>query len=97
MAALKVLVEEGLAERAERLGAVLRAELATLPASVVRQVRGKGLLNAIVIDQQFSAAEVSEGWGMEAAGSYLHKHTDGLKLKPLGYKFKAPGSAEGLT
>jgi len=58
MAALKVLVEEGLAERAERLGAVLRAELATLPASVVRQVRGKGLLNAIVIDQQFSAAEV---------------------------------------
>ena len=62
VAALKVLVEEGLAERAERLGAVLREELATLPATVVKEVRGKGLLNAIVIDEQFSAAEVSAGW-----------------------------------
>merc|ERR1712004_631061 len=58
IAALKVLRDEGLADRAERMGSILRAELSTLPTSIVKQVRGKGLLNAIVISQEFSATEV---------------------------------------
>jgi len=58
IAALQVLRDEGLADRAERMGSILRAELSTLPTSVVKQVRGKGLLNAIVISQEFSATEV---------------------------------------
>ena len=51
MAALDVIKEEHLSERAEQLGQHLRKELSKLPKSVVKLVRGKGLLNAIVIDQ----------------------------------------------
>ena len=82
---------KGLAERSERMGILLRDELATLPSSIVKQVqkfisigevylicvliwinvqlyrylcpivqvRGKGLLNAIVISPEFSATEVN--------------------------------------
>ena len=46
-----MLEEEKLAENAERLGHVLRAELSKLPTEVVKIVRGKGLLNAIVINE----------------------------------------------
>lgn len=51
--ALQVLEEEGLAERAERLGNVLRDGLREIQARnpIIQTVRGKGLLNAIVIDQ----------------------------------------------
>lgn len=48
---LQVLEEEKLAERAERMGALLRAELRKLPSNIVTTVRGKGLLNAIVIKE----------------------------------------------
>merc|ERR1711936_97287 len=58
IAALGVLKEEGLAEQSEWMGTLLRGELAMLPSSVVKQVRGKGLLNAIVISPEFSATEV---------------------------------------
>lgn len=50
-AALQVLLDEKLAENAERLGEKLRRELSTLPKEVVTLVRGKGLLNAIVINK----------------------------------------------
>lgn len=46
---LQVLEEEKLADNAEKLGKILRAEMNELPTSVVKLVRGKGLLNAIVI------------------------------------------------
>lgn len=51
LAALKVIVEEGLAQRAHHLGTILRAELDKLPKTVVREVRGKGLLQALVINE----------------------------------------------
>jgi len=47
---LKVLEEEKLAENAEKLGKILREELSKLPKEIVTNVRGKGLLNAIVIN-----------------------------------------------
>ena len=50
IAALKVLVEEGMIENAAKMGELLRNELNRLPKEVVKIVRGKGLLNAIVID-----------------------------------------------
>ncbi|WP_242134814.1 ornithine--oxo-acid transaminase [Aestuariivivens marinum] len=52
MAALEVVEEENLAENAERLGKIFRASMEELIKStdLVRLVRGKGLLNAIVID-----------------------------------------------
>lgn len=48
-AAIRVLLDEKLTENAERMGTLLRAELNALPKDVVTLVRGKGLLNAIVI------------------------------------------------
>lgn len=47
IAALKVLEEEKLAENSEAMGKILRNELKKLPKSVVKEIRGKGLLNAI--------------------------------------------------
>jgi len=58
MEALKVLEEEQLAENAQRLGEILRGELRQLPSEVVNLVRGKGLLNAIVINEGFDAWDV---------------------------------------
>lgn len=51
MAALEVLIEEKLAENSEKMGAVLRTELEKIPKDIVTEVRGKGLLNAIVINK----------------------------------------------
>lgn len=50
IASLKVLKEENMAENAEAMGALLRKELLNLPSKYISVVRGKGLLNAIVID-----------------------------------------------
>jgi len=47
--ALIVLKEEKMAENAEAMGALLRAELAALQSPFIETIRGKGLLNAIVI------------------------------------------------
>ncbi len=50
MAALDVVKEEKLAERAEELGAYFRAELKKIESPLLKLVRGKGLLNAIIIE-----------------------------------------------
>lgn len=49
--ALKVLIDEKLAENADRLGKLLRSELSKIPTKYVTKVRGKGLLNAVVINK----------------------------------------------
>ncbi|XP_056089748.1 ornithine aminotransferase, mitochondrial [Rhinichthys klamathensis goyatoka] len=51
IAALEVMEEEGLAANADRMGQILRAELNKLPREIVSGVRGKGLLNAIIINE----------------------------------------------
>jgi ornithine--oxo-acid transaminase len=48
-AALQVIVEERLAENAERLGELLRCGLRRIAHPMLCEVRGKGLLNAIVV------------------------------------------------
>ncbi|KAH8260923.1 hypothetical protein KR044_000638 [Drosophila immigrans] len=58
MAALEVLQEENLAENAFKMGELLRSELSKLPKDVVSVVRGKGLLNAIVISSKHDAWDV---------------------------------------
>ncbi|XP_065827993.1 ornithine aminotransferase, mitochondrial-like [Oscarella lobularis] len=50
--ALKVIEEERLTENAYRLGNILRAELEKIDKKKVVTVRGKGLLNAIVIPER---------------------------------------------
>jgi ornithine--oxo-acid transaminase len=49
-ASLNVLRDEKLAENSERMGQLFRQELQELP-SWVEEVRGRGLMNAIVIDR----------------------------------------------
>lgn len=49
IAALKVLKNEKLAKRSEKLGIFFREELAKIKSDRIESIRGKGLLNAIVI------------------------------------------------
>ncbi|HRW70733.1 ornithine--oxo-acid transaminase [Lentimicrobium sp.] len=49
MEALKVVTDEKLAERAEYLGNIFREELRLIKSDMITLVRGKGLLNAIII------------------------------------------------
>ncbi|KAK4106752.1 ornithine aminotransferase [Parathielavia hyrcaniae] len=49
--ALELVEEDGLVEKAERLGRVFREGVEAFRSPVVQTVRGKGLLNAVVIDE----------------------------------------------
>lgn len=49
IAALEVVSDEKLAENAERLGKIFRDEMRAVKSDMIELVRGKGLLNAIVI------------------------------------------------
>ena len=55
MTALDVLVEERLAERAQQLGTQFRSGIRALRSPLVKEVRGRGLFNAIVIDESASS------------------------------------------
>lgn len=52
IAALKVIKDEKLAENAERLGKIFRDEFKSIKSHLIELVRGKGLLNAVVIRNQ---------------------------------------------
>lgn len=54
MAALQVLVDEKLADRAEEMGKIFRDSIKALNSPFVKLVRGRGLLNAVVIDESKS-------------------------------------------
>ena len=75
MAALQVLVDEGLAENAERQGKALRQTLTDAMASLdmLTAVRGKGLLNAI---------QIKEVGGKDAWDVCLKLRDNGLLAKP---------------
>lgn len=72
-AALKVVKDENLAEKAEELGLFLRDELRKINSNMIRLVRGKGLLNAIVIQPKN---------GKEAWDVCLKMAENGLLAKP---------------
>lgn len=73
IAALEVIKEENLAENAERLGKILRRELQNFDHDMIALVRGKGLLNAIVIKPKN---------GKEAWDVCLRLKDNGLLAKP---------------
>jgi len=62
----KVLEEERLAENAQKLGRIFRDELSKLPGDVVTTVRGKGLLNAIVIDSSALLIYCSDNFSLNS-------------------------------
>ncbi|PCJ85489.1 MAG: ornithine--oxo-acid transaminase [Flavobacteriales bacterium] len=73
IAALEVVKEESLAEKAEYLGKILRDELSNIESDRIKLVRGKGLLNAIVIKEE----ENKTAWDM-----CLAMKDKGLLAKP---------------
>lgn len=50
MAALDVVRDEKLAENADRMGKIFRSEMAKINHNMIKKVRGKGLLNAVVTE-----------------------------------------------
>lgn len=73
MESLKVLKEENMAENAEAMGKILRAELEKLQSPFIKAVRGRGLLNAIVIEHDNKEA----AWDL-----CLELKENGLLAKP---------------
>lgn len=51
MTALRVLIDEDMCARAERLGQVFRSAIENAKSPHVQLVRGRGLFNAMVIDE----------------------------------------------
>ncbi|MBS4064444.1 MAG: ornithine--oxo-acid transaminase [Chitinophagaceae bacterium] len=80
MASLQVLKDEQMAENAERLGKLLRAELKALNSPYISLVRGKGLLNAIVIKHSNPEAAWELCIEMKENG-LLAKPTHGDKIR----------------
>lgn len=50
MTALRVLKDENMAQNAEEMGKLLRKELSFIQSPLIKSIRGKGLLNAIVVN-----------------------------------------------
>ena len=73
MKALEIIKTENLANNAMKMGEILRKELAALQSPFISTIRGKGLLNAIII--QHKNAEAS--WDV-----CLHLKDLGLLAKP---------------
>ena len=49
MEALQIIKDENLTENAEKIGKIFREEMKTIKSEMIELVRGKGLLNAVVI------------------------------------------------
>lgn len=54
MTALDVLVDEQLVDRAQRLGEMFRDKVRAINSELIHTVRGRGLLNAVIIDEKKS-------------------------------------------
>ncbi|KOS19007.1 Ornithine aminotransferase [Escovopsis weberi] len=57
--ALEVLEEEGMTAKADALGAFFRDGVRAIGSPIIRDVRGKGLLNAVVIDEAAAAGRTA--------------------------------------
>jgi ornithine--oxo-acid transaminase len=80
ISSLEVLKNEKMAENATAMGELLRSELNALKSPYISLVRGKGLLNAIVIDHKDKDA----AWNlclMMAQNGLLAKPTHGDKIR----------------
>jgi ornithine--oxo-acid transaminase len=80
---LEVLVDEKMAENAAAMGELFRAELKSVNSPFISIVRGKGLMNAIVIEHENSDAawklcEIFKENGMLAKPT----HGDKIRLAP---------------
>ncbi|HEY0066377.1 MAG TPA: ornithine--oxo-acid transaminase [Flavisolibacter sp.] len=80
IAALKVLEEEHLAQRAEELGQLFRESLQKINSPYIKTIRGKGLLNAIIIEHPDKEAAWKLCLDLKENG-LLAKPTHGDKIR----------------
>jgi ornithine--oxo-acid transaminase len=80
MAALRVLQDENMAANATEMGDLFRRELAAIHSPHINLIRGKGLLNAIVIDHPNQEAAWDLCLAMKDRG-LLAKPTHGDKIR----------------
>ncbi len=80
IASLQVLKDEHLAQKAEQMGQLLRNELSKLNSPFISTIRGKGLLNAIVINHPNAEAAWDLCMEMKENG-LLAKPTHGDKIR----------------
>jgi len=80
MAALQVVKDENLAENAEIMGEIFRQGLRNIDSDLIELVRGKGLLNAIVINHSNSNAAWNLCLKFKESG-LLAKPTHGDKIR----------------
>lgn len=80
IAALQVLKDENMAANAEAMGIILREELQKLQSPFIKNIRGKGLLNAIVIEHENKEAAWELCLTMKENG-LLAKPTHGDKIR----------------
>jgi len=80
MASLQVLKDEQMAENATAMGILLRDELAKIQSPLVKTIRGRGLLNAIVIEHENPEAAWDICLAMKDNG-LLAKPTHGDKIR----------------
>lgn len=60
--ALEIIEEEDLIAKSEKFGHIFRDSLAALNSPILKVIRGKGLLNAVVIDEE--AADGRTAWDL---------------------------------
>jgi ornithine--oxo-acid transaminase len=80
MESLKVLVEEGLCDNALRMGELFREGLKSIESPLIREIRGKGLMNAIEIEHN----DPNAAWMLcehFMANGLLAKPTHGDKIR----------------
>jgi ornithine--oxo-acid transaminase len=80
MTSLTILKEEKMAENAQEMGTLFREELQALNSSYITTIRGRGLLNAIVIDHPDPEAAWKLCLAMLEEG-LLAKPTHGDKIR----------------
>ena len=82
MASLQVVVDEKLADNAAAMGEIFRSELRNLNHPIIELVRGKGLLNAMVIKTN---EETEHNWNTDGELAWnlcLKMRDNGLLAKP---------------
>jgi ornithine--oxo-acid transaminase len=80
IASLQVIKDENLAENSEKLGAYFRKELEAIQSPYIKLIRGKGLLNAIIIEHPNTNAAWELCLALKENG-LLAKPTHGDKIR----------------
>lgn len=81
MASMQVLLDEKLAENAEIMGAMLREALEGMKGDYIHIVRGKGLLNAIVVENNYHGKTAWDFCLALKDNGLLAKPTHGDKIR----------------